>query len=136
MRGLQAIGAVSAIAFLTALTQTVPVTRVHADITTATSYSSQFDSTVWKDLERINKEPYPRLAMADELVRTRRLDGLTRQQVLTLLGDPTSTNYFKGQYDIIYWLGRERSYISIDSEWLVIKFDTKGIVQKYAIVRD
>jgi hypothetical protein len=30
----------------------------------------------------------------------------------------------------------ERGFISIDSEWLVVRFDTAGKVSEYRIVRD
>ena len=38
-----------------------------------------------------------------------------------ILGKPPKTNYFN-EYDYIYWLGPERGFFGIDSEWLVIKF--------------
>jgi hypothetical protein len=45
-------------------------------------------------------------------------------------------DYFK-DWDLVYWLGREReAFIGIDSEWLVVRFDTKGRVRDYKIIRD
>jgi hypothetical protein len=35
-----------------------------------------------------------------------------------------------------YWLGPERSYFSVDSEWLVLRLDRAGRVVEYRIVRD
>jgi outer membrane protein assembly factor BamE (lipoprotein component of BamABCDE complex) len=63
--------------------------------------------------------------MADDLVRTRRLDGMTRAQVIALLGEPPKTPYFK-DYDLVYLLGPERGSLRIDSEWLVVKFGRDG----------
>ncbi|CAN1210074.1 hypothetical protein TUMEXPCC7403_07755 [Tumidithrix helvetica PCC 7403] len=125
----------------------------YAIVTKAAPFSqppSQFNSTVWKELSMIAEYPYPRLSMADDLVRTRRLEGLSRQQVLVLLGNPTPSNYFKDRdfkdrYDLIYWLGESRSsYVAIGLDGrainfdavLLIKLDAKGFVSKYAIVRD
>ncbi|MEE3719123.1 hypothetical protein V2H45_20470 [Tumidithrix elongata RA019] len=125
----------------------------YAIVTKAAPFSqppSQFNSRVWKELSMIAEYPYPRLSMADDLVRTRRLEGLSRQQVLVLLGNPTPSNYFKDRdfkdrYDLIYWLGDSRSgsvAVSLNGRTinfaavLLIKFDAKGIVSKYAIYRD
>ena len=73
--------------------------------------------------------------MADDLVRRRLLDGLTREQTLHLLGEPRPTNYFS-EWDLVYWLGPERSFIGVDSEWLVVRFAPDGQVSEYRIVRD
>ena len=37
---------------------------------------------------------------------------------------------------MVYWLGDERGYMSIDSEWLVVRLDGEGKVAEYRIVRD
>ena len=73
--------------------------------------------------------------MVDDLIRSHRLNHMSRREVEQLLGSPTATNYFK-EYDLIYWLGPERGFMGIDSEWLAISFDGQGVVQSYAIVRD
>lgn len=46
-----------------------------------------------------------------------------------LLGDETNTDYFKEVNNIVYYLGDERGFISIDSEWLVIMFDNDVVVE-------
>ena len=58
--------------------------------------------------------------MADRLVAWRTLLGKTRQQALDLLGKPSDEGYFR-DWDLVYWLGPERGFISIDSEWLVVR---------------
>jgi hypothetical protein len=63
------------------------------------------------------------------------LDRLSRLDVEKLLGEPTNTRKFK-EYDLVYWLGPERGLMHIDSEWLVVRFDEKGVLLSYAIVRD
>jgi hypothetical protein len=37
---------------------------------------------------------------------------------------------------MVYWLGPERGFIRIDSEWLVLRLDQSDIVREVRIVRD
>jgi hypothetical protein len=76
-----------------------------------------------------------RLRMADDLVESKKLIGLTRQEVVSRLGEPPKTEYFKN-FDLVYYLGPERGFISIDSEWLVVKFSPDGRVERAAIAKD
>ena len=91
-----------------------------------------FDAALWKNNATRSSI---RLAMADDLVATQRLNKLSRAGVLDLLGEPLKTPYFK-EFDMVYWLGPERAFMSIDSEWLVIKLDSSGHVEEAKIVRD
>jgi hypothetical protein len=52
-----------------------------------------------------------------------------------MLGEPPPTSYFR-QWDMVYWLGMERGFVSIDSEWLVIRLDQDGRVAESRIVTD
>jgi len=97
--------------------------------------SSTFDSTAWKDLEQIQREPYARRTMADELTSHRGLDGKSRAEVRELLGEPTETEYFS-DWDLVYWLGPQRGFIAVDSEWLVIRFDDSDQVAEYTVKSD
>lgn len=95
-----------------------------------------FNAEVWKASGKLSDKDHPRLGMADDLIRTKTLEKLRKEQVLEMLGDPGDHGYFK-EYDLVYWLGPERSFFSIDSEWLAIKLDKKsGTVESYRIVRD
>ena len=94
-----------------------------------------FESTSWQDPKQVDGQDPVRIRMVDELVRSRRLDHQSRAEVEKLLGKPTSTEYFK-EYDFVYWIGPERGFISIDSEWLVISLDRNGIVHEYKVIRD
>ncbi len=77
-----------------------------------------------------------RLRMVDDLIAKRRLDGATRDQLLTLLGPADETDHFR-DWDLVYWLGPERNgFMRIDSEWLVIRFDAADRVASYRLVRD
>lgn len=94
-----------------------------------------FDSTSWQDSKQVDSEDPVRIRMVDDLIRSRRLDRRSRAEVEKLLGKPTETEYFK-EYDWMYWLGPERGFMGIDSEWLAISFDSSGVVQTYRLVRD
>ena len=92
-----------------------------------------FDPVVWRDEIQIQKGV--RLEMADRLIARDALRNMTRAEVVDLLGDPPATEYFR-DWDLVYWLGNERTFISIDSEWLVVRLDGKGRVAEYRVVRD
>jgi Zn-dependent protease len=95
-----------------------------------------FDSVEWKASLSDGENTTPvRLRMVDDLLRHHRLEGMERADVLSLLGVPPSTGYFR-EYDLVYWLGPERSFFSIDSEWLGIRLDPSGRVAAAQILRD
>lgn len=73
--------------------------------------------------------------MADQLIAHGTLEGRTRSEIVDLLGEPPPTGYFR-EWDLVYWLGPERGFISIDSEWLVIRFDENDRVADHKIARD
>jgi hypothetical protein len=92
-----------------------------------------FDPVIWKD--KIQVEKGIRLVMADQLVAQSTFLGKTRAEIVEMLGDPPPTGYFRN-WDLVYWLGPERGFISIDSEWLVFRFTEDGHCREYRIVRD
>ena len=63
----------------------------------------------------------------DDLLNNHKLFGRDRNEVISLIGEPTNTAYFH-EYDLVYWLGMERSHFAVDSEWLIIKLDESGEV--------
>ena len=96
---------------------------------------TQFDSVSWKNDQLVdNWENSIRLRMVDDLLKKHELVGMTRNQVDELLGIPKPTGYFN-DYEYVYWLGPERGFISIDSEWLGVKFKN-NIVIEAKILRD
>ena len=98
-------------------------------------YSLSFDSSKWKSAPAEFSPKSIRLRMVDDLLVTHPLVGLDRAAIAALLGEPDKTPY-KAEYDMVYFLGPERGWISIDSEWLVIKLDSAGIATKAAIATD
>lgn len=77
-----------------------------------------------------------RVYMVDDLLAKYSLKGRPKNDIVKLLGNPTETAYFKEPNNIVYWLGNERGLVRIDSEWLVIWFDSENKVMKYEIMRD
>ena len=73
--------------------------------------------------------------MVDSLLRQHNFIGKSRGEVVALIGEPDNTSYFR-EYDMVYRLGMERGFISIDSEWLVLRLDTNQVVTEFRIVRD
>ena len=90
-----------------------------------------FDSDAWKSVA--GNDP-SRLAMVDDLLARRELVGMTRAAVDELLAVRPATGYF-ADFDYVYWLGPERGFMSIDSEWLCLDFDD-DIVVKATLMRD
>jgi hypothetical protein len=90
----------------------------------------------WRAGEQHWSDPWHRRhRIADWLVLSNRLIGHSREDVVTLLGEPPPTEYFK-EWDMVYVLGAERGFISIDSEWLVLRLDDRRVVLEARIVRD
>lgn len=96
-----------------------------------------FDAQAWRSPENEPRDILwpPRLRMVDDLLRRHRLDGMTCQQVVALIGEPDQTGYFR-DWDMVYWLGPERGWLRLDSEWLVLRLDSQQQVTKHRIVRD
>lgn len=76
-----------------------------------------------------------RYRVADGLVSGGRLNGMTRTEVLALLGAPPETDKFRN-HGLVYVLGPERGFMSIDYEWLLVDFNSAGNVSNVAVVTD
>ena len=76
-----------------------------------------------------------RIRMVDDLLRRHRFGGMTRGQVTAIVGEPDKTNYFS-DWDMVDWLGPERGFMGVDSEWLVFRLDGEKRVSEYEILRD
>lgn len=98
-----------------------------------------FEQKTWLNGTNGNQMYFPRLTMADDLIETKKLDGLSRNQVVELLGEPSMENiqWSKDDYfGLVYHLGPERGFMSVDSEWLGISFGGNNVVKYYKLVRD
>ncbi len=77
-----------------------------------------FDPAAWQAAQ---PDQSTRAEMAADLVRSERLIGLTRAEVIALLGPPTATANFE-PWDLAYALGPCLDcYMPIDPAWLVIR---------------
>lgn len=94
-----------------------------------------FDASAWQDSAQVFSTKPVRIRMVDDLLERHDLLGMYREQVVALLGEPGPTDYFS-DYDLVYWLGRERGFFSIDSEWLVVRLDEQGRVVEHRITTD
>jgi hypothetical protein len=94
-----------------------------------------FDSATWRASTASHSPDSERLRMADDLLLSCQLHGRSRDQVVALLGPADEVHYFK-EYDLVYRLGPERSWIRIDSEWLLVKLDDHGVVSEATLGRD
>ena len=93
-------------------------------------YKSNFTTEKWLNA------PAERVYMVDDLLNKYELVGKTKDEVNTLLGTPTATDYSKNENNMVYYLGDERGFISIDSEWLVISLNGNEKVIKSQIRTD
>lgn len=93
---------------------------------------ADFDRAGWLKVDT-NRDS--RGLLADRLLESCNMKGMSREQIVELLGPPTETPYFR-EYDFVYVIGLERGFIAIDYEWLVFKFDQSGRVTKYRLVTD
>lgn len=101
-----------------------------------TTGSIAFDAALWREGEKASfGADDTRARMADGLLESHILIGKSRSDVVAMLGPPTTTGYFR-EFDLVYWLGAERGFIRIDSEWLVLRLDKSGTVSEARIVRD
>ena len=79
----------------------------------------EFDPAVWRDGDPADE--YARHRMADRLVAHRTLVGRTRAEVVAMLGEPLPPRAWDDPGDLTYHLGRERDFLSIDSEWMTVR---------------
>jgi hypothetical protein len=81
-----------------------------------------FIQSQWMDTTLTRSKLAIRGCMVDDLLDRHELRGMTRAEVVSLIGEPDSTRDFP-DYDLVYWLGPERGLIGTDSEYLAMKLD-------------
>ena len=92
-----------------------------------------FVRAAW-DAESASDGPlHLRHRMADRLVSTQRLRGMSRARVVELLGEPDALT---AGGEMVYVLGNDRSFLGIDSELLSVRLDHTGAVTGVAIRTD
>jgi hypothetical protein len=78
---------------------------------------------------------HTRYRIADGLELGGRLGGMTRAEVLALLGPPPKTDKFP-EHGLVYVLGPGRGWTSLDYEWLLVDFDSADRVINAEVVSD
>jgi hypothetical protein len=81
-----------------------------------------FVQSEWMDTTMSLGKLAVRGCMVDDLLEKHELRGMTRAEVVALIGEPEKSDLFP-EYDMVYWLGPERGLIGTDSEYLVMKLD-------------
>jgi hypothetical protein len=76
----------------------------------------------WMDTTLSRGKLAVRGCMVDDFLDKHDPRGMTRAQVVALIGEPDSQSDVAG-YDLVYWLGPQRGLIGTDSEYLVMKLD-------------
>ncbi|MFC1617252.1 hypothetical protein ACFL2K_03430 [Candidatus Margulisiibacteriota bacterium] len=94
------------------------------------SHKMKFESNSWKNYKN-------RQLMLKDLVK-KVLPNKNQKEIIAILGTSLKTDYFRYfDKDFIYFTGPQRdSFFALDSEWLLIWVDEKGIFKKYQIVND
>ncbi len=90
----------------------------------------EFNQEIW-----VNK-PAERVDMIDSMLSEVELKGKAKTEIIKILGHEEEKAYFKEPNNLVYYLGDERGFMSIDSEWLVLWFDDKDRVTDYEIKTD
>lgn len=91
-------------------------------------YYSKFTPSKW-----LNNES-KRVLMVDDMLENYKIKKMNKTDILDLLGKPTIIE--KMNNNIMYYLGDERSFVSVDSELLVVYFNEKDECIKYEIITD
>jgi hypothetical protein len=118
----------------TALSLIATLTAVWLGYDWYTTRPVPFERIAWLEAEK-SPESDVRHRMADWLVESSHLRGKTRAEVVDLLGPVTDTDKFR-EFDMVYVLGRERGWMSIDHEWLLLVLDREGRVSAARVTSD
>ena len=103
-----------------------------AIVTACSTFISQhsFSTAKWEQY------PNERTKIVDDLLMRYDLIGMQESEILALLGNhDNDSGYFSSENRFVYRLGMERSFISIDNEWLIIDF-ADGVVVGHFITTD
>jgi hypothetical protein len=85
-----------------------------------------FDADAWQRADTRASNTI-REQMGDRLIFDKTLLGKTRNEIVSVLGQPLEKGYGpSGDWDLIYMLGLERNWAPIDNEYLVIRLDPSG----------
>ena len=93
-------------------------------------YKQTFSTAKWLN------NPEERTAIVGDLLDKHELIGMTEAEIIDLLGTHNNDyGYFNEADRYVYYMGPERGFISIDSEWLILDFKD-GVVADCYITTD
>lgn len=92
-----------------------------------------FIQSQWMDTTMARGRLAVRGCMVDDLLEQHELRGMTRAQVVALIGEPDRADDVPG-YDMVYWLGPQRGLVGTDSEYLVMKLDQSKRVTSVELI--
>jgi hypothetical protein len=92
-----------------------------------------FIQSQWMDTAMVRSRLAVRGCMVDDLLDRKELRGMSRAQVVALIGEPDKGSDFP-EYDLVYWLGPQRGLIGTDSEYLVMKLDKSKRVTSVELI--
>jgi outer membrane protein assembly factor BamE (lipoprotein component of BamABCDE complex) len=90
-----------------------------------------FDSNQWKALQNSTARDNPRAGMISDLQKRVLRTGMTRAELIALLGEPDLTESEGNRY--VYEIGT--SAFGVDYEYFVIEFDSAGKLLRHSIRR-
>ena len=93
----------------------------------------RFIQSQWMDTTLSRGKLAVRGCMVDDLLDRHELRGMTREQVIGLIGAPDSVRDLT-DFDMVYWLGPQRGLIGTDSEYLVMKLDKSKHVTSVELI--
>lgn len=97
-----------------------------------------FEVEAWKRADPIDGFRTVRIQMIDDVQKRYNFSGWTRDEVTDLLGKPDwMPPAMRQNWQMAYLLGRERSsFMALDNEFLVFRFDLQGNVISYLVTTD
>ena len=96
------------------------------------SPSLSFESAGW--IAATDATDRTRYRMHRDLLRRHQVTGMTRPEVVGLLGPPTETDKFQ-EWDLVYWMGPEPG-LGVDSIWLLLRLAPDGRVAEHQVLTD
>jgi hypothetical protein len=92
--------------------------------------ASPFISSKWQDSSLAHSNKSIRIGMVKDFITHYKPYQKSKPEILNLLGKPDYNDELK-EWDLVYWLGEEKSLIGSLSLWFVIEFDSTGLVSEF-----
>jgi hypothetical protein len=93
--------------------------------------SERFDAATWKAAEGKECANPVRQRMADYLLWRRQLDGMSRADVIEMLGNPQDSFVVAIGECLVYRTGAQRCFFPIDNEYLHIKLQHGRVAEAF-----